>query len=91
MDVASGKGMISSFTSSMLQKQQVSHVVEVLTDVARMLVAIVEWPLIHQALFEGISWTSQRHHGGCYTGKGPAYWLRVSYEVPTKSWKDPDE
>ena len=34
MDLASGKGIISSFTSSMLQQPQVSHVVEVLTDVA---------------------------------------------------------
>ena len=42
MDLASGKGIISSFTSSMLQQPQVSHVVEVLTDVARMLLAIVE-------------------------------------------------
>ena len=37
MDLASGNGIISSFTSSILQKPQVSHVVEVLTDVARML------------------------------------------------------
>ena len=44
MDLASGKEIISSFTSSMLQQPQVSHVVEVLTDVARMLLAIVEWP-----------------------------------------------
>ena len=35
MNLASGKGIISSFTSSMLQKSQVPHVVEVLTDVAR--------------------------------------------------------
>ena len=42
MDLASGKGIISSFTTSMLQQPQVSHVVEVLTDVARMLLAIVE-------------------------------------------------
>ena len=42
MNLASGKGIISSFTSSMLQQPQVSHVVEVLTDVARMLLAIVE-------------------------------------------------
>ena len=44
MNLASGKGIMSSFTSSMLQQPQVSHVVEVLTDVARMLLAIVEWP-----------------------------------------------
>ena len=42
MDLASGKGIISSFTSSMLQQPQVSHVVEVLTDAARMLLPIVE-------------------------------------------------
>ena len=41
MDLASGKG-ITSFTSSMLQQAQLSHFVEVLTDVARMLLAIVE-------------------------------------------------
>ena len=44
MDLASGNEIISSFTSSMLQQSQVSHVVEVLTDVARMLLAIVERP-----------------------------------------------
>ena len=42
MDLACGKGIISSFTSSMLQQSQVSPVVEVLTDVARILLAIVE-------------------------------------------------
>ena len=42
MDLASGKGITSSFTSSMLQQAQLSHFVEVLTDVARMLLAIVE-------------------------------------------------
>ena len=41
MNLASGKGIMSSFTSSMLQQTQVSHAVEVLTDVARMLLAIV--------------------------------------------------
>ena len=41
VDLASGNGIISAFTSSMLQLQ-VSHVVEVLTNVARMLQAIVE-------------------------------------------------
>ena len=44
MDWACGKGIILSFTSSMLQQPQVSHVVEVLTDVARMLLSIVESP-----------------------------------------------
>ena len=42
MDLASGNRTISTFTSSMLQQSQVSHVVEVVTDVARMLLAIVE-------------------------------------------------
>ena len=42
MDLASAKGIISSFTSSILQQPQVSHVVEVLKDVARVLLAIVE-------------------------------------------------
>ena len=43
MDLTSGNGIITSFTSSMLQQPQVlSHVVQVLTDVARMLLAIVE-------------------------------------------------
>ena len=40
IDLVSCKGIISSFTSSMLQ--QVSHVAEVLIDVARMLLDIVE-------------------------------------------------
>ena len=38
MDLASGKGIMSSFTSSMLQQ----HVVEILIDVTRMLLVIVE-------------------------------------------------
>ena len=42
MDFISGKGQVTSFTSSMLQQLQVSHVVEILTDVARMLLIIVE-------------------------------------------------
>ena len=42
MDLASGNGIISTFTSSMLQQPQASHVVEVLTDVAGMLLATVE-------------------------------------------------
>ena len=42
MDLACGNGIISTFSSSMLQQPQVLHVVEVLTDVARMLLNIVE-------------------------------------------------
>ena len=42
IDLASGNGIISSFTSSLLQQPQVPHVAKVLTDVARMLLAIVE-------------------------------------------------
>ena len=42
MDLASGNEIISSFTCSMLQQPHVSHIAEVLTDVARMLLAIVE-------------------------------------------------
>ena len=42
MVFVSGKGVISSFASSMLQQPQVSHVVEILTDVAKILLAIVE-------------------------------------------------
>ena len=42
MDLASGKRIISSFTSSMLQQPLVSHVVELPTHMARMLPAIVE-------------------------------------------------
>ena len=42
MDLVSGKGIITSVTSSMLQQPQVSHVVEILTDAARMLLVIVE-------------------------------------------------
>ena len=42
MDLTTGNGIISSFTSSMLQQPHVVQVVEVLTGVARMLLAIVE-------------------------------------------------
>ena len=42
MDLASGNGTISSFTSSMLQQLHVPLVVEVGTEMARMLLAIVE-------------------------------------------------
>ena len=42
LDLADGNRVISSFISSMSQQPQVSHVAEVLTDVARMLLAIVE-------------------------------------------------
>ena len=42
MDLASGNGIISSFTSSMLQQPHVPLVVEVGTEIARMLLAIVE-------------------------------------------------
>ena len=42
MDLASGNGTISSFTSSMLQQPHVPLAVKVQTDVARMLLAIVE-------------------------------------------------
>ena len=42
MDLSSSNGIISSFISSMLQQPQVSHVGEVLTNVAKMLLAIVE-------------------------------------------------
>ena len=44
MDLASGNGIIATFTSSMLQQLQVSHVVEFSTDVTRMLLAIMEAP-----------------------------------------------
>ena len=44
MDLTSGNGTTWTFTSSMLQQPQVSHVVEVLTHLARMLLAGVEWP-----------------------------------------------
>ena len=42
MDLASGNGTVSSFTSSMLQQPHVPLVVEVGTEMARMLLAIVE-------------------------------------------------
>ena len=42
MDLASGKEIISSFTCSILQQSQVSHVAVVLTDVARMLLPTME-------------------------------------------------
>ena len=42
MDWASGKGIISSFTSSILHQPHVSHVAEVLIHVAKMLLAIAE-------------------------------------------------
>ena len=42
MDLTTGNGIISSFTSSMLQQPHVVQVVEVLTGVARMLLAILE-------------------------------------------------
>ena len=42
MDLARGNENISSFISPMLQQPHVSYVVEVLTDVAIMLVAIGE-------------------------------------------------
>ena len=42
MDLASGDGIISSFTSSMLQQPHVPLVVKVQTDVARMLLVIVQ-------------------------------------------------
>ena len=41
IDLTSGNGIISNFTSSMLQQPQLLHVVEALTDVARMLRGIV--------------------------------------------------
>ena len=42
MDLTSGNGIISSFTSSMLQQPHVPLVVEVQTEMARMLLPIVE-------------------------------------------------
>ena len=42
MNSASANGIISSFTSSLLQQPHVPLVVEVSTDVARMLLAIME-------------------------------------------------
>ena len=41
IDLTSGNGIISSFTSSMLQQPQLLHVIEALTDVARMLLGIL--------------------------------------------------
>ena len=42
MNLTSGNGIMLSFTYSMLQQPNVSDDIEVLTDVARMLPAIVE-------------------------------------------------
>ena len=43
-DLVSANGIISSVTSSMLQQSHAPHIVEVLTDVSKILLAIVEWP-----------------------------------------------
>ena len=52
------KGIISSFSSSMLQQPQLSHVVEVLTDVARMLQTVAEWLFNSSSTAGRISGTS---------------------------------
>ena len=88
IDLASGNGIISSFTSSMLQQPHVPLVVKVQADVARMLLSHSGMTiLVHQALLEG----SQRRGKGKQLPRGAAYWLTVSCKVPTKSWKDPEE
>ena len=58
MDLASGNGIISSFTSSVLQQPHVPLVVEVQTEMARMLLPIVEWHFLFWSTFQNVSGTS---------------------------------
>ena len=76
MDLVSGKGIITSFTSSMLQQPQVSHVVEILTDAARMLLVIVE------LLFHSSSTTQRILGTSCWVLNWKGTCLLV--EFPTK-------
>ena len=76
MDLVSGKGIITSVTSSMLQQPQLWHVVEILTDAARMLLVIVE------LLFHSSSTTQRILGTSCWVLNWKGTCLLV--EFPTK-------